>query len=134
MLLKNGEQTLKPKFTFAKDISISSLETDAINGFDLTKADNYLTFDGEDLLFNSINTLTIDEFEIDNIDLSDIHIVEDGNPEFVSKSEIDVKEFMTLSMKDNGDQIAKLNYRQSGLRNILGCFGMILGSIILGRN
>ena len=117
ILLDAGDQTLTPVFDIKSDTTISNLEAKIVNGVDLSTVDNYLTWDDDQLLLNTIGDLTVDNLEIKTLPLKDIYKVND-NAVFDSISKIDVEDLTTKSMKkrpSTSDEVqnALLNYKFS---------------------
>ena len=102
LLLKNGDQTLTGNWSFLGNLSLPSVVTDTINGFDLGLIDSVVTYTDESIFLT--NTIIADNLIIPVLSKDTLDILHSDFPH-EKVSEVHVTDLVEKSLKDGGGEV-----------------------------
>ena len=107
LLLKTGDQTLTGNWSFLGNLSLPSVVTKTINGFDLQLIDSVVTYTDENIFIS--NTIYVDNLILPVLNKDTLDILHSDFPHD-KISEVHVSDLVEKSLKQGGGQV-QLSYK-----------------------
>ena len=104
MLVGDAVQTLD-SMTFNKDAEITSLKTNFINSFDLSRIQDLASYDTNQINFGSVSVLELDTLELPLLQLDQVNVVV-GETE----TKVDMRDLVKRSMMKNVENVVEMKY------------------------
>ena len=110
LLLKTGDQTLTGNWSFLGNLSLPSLVTKTINGFDLGLIDSVVTYTHKNIFIP--HTIIVDNLVLPVLSKDTLDILHSDFPHY-KMSEVHVTDLVEKSLKQGGGEVL-LSYKLTG--------------------